>query len=519
MKIPIIDLFAGPGGLGEGFSSYTSSSSYPFQIALSIEKDTAAHKTLKTRALIRQFKKEIPEEYYNFLRSDKSGFADYLDSSIFKKEIQRAESEARNLTLGPDNCEIETLIKERLGNRSDFVLIGGPPCQAYSLAGRSRMMGNENFASDERHTLYEHYLQMLAKFQPSVFVMENVKGILSSKLDGELVFDRIRKDLSQPGVAVNAGKGNSLKYNIYSFTNKADLTDFLIPTDYIIKSESFGIPQERHGVILLGIRADKDVGLSSELILKHESAKFSIADTIGDLPKLRSRISKKPDSFERWVTILSELQGLIKIDDHGIKTEMQSVIGCLEARKYKPKVGGRFIEKYMRKERGVGRFLKENWSWFHDERIGGIINHETRSHMKSDLQRYLWCSIFAQVHKRSPRLPVDFPNELLPNHKNVKQGEQTHFPDRFKVQLSDSPSKTITSHISKDGHYFIHYDPLQCRSLTVREAARIQTFPDNYFFEGNRTQQFHQIGNAVPPLLARQLAHTVYKIMEERGEV
>ena len=196
MKIPIIDLFAGPGGLGEGFSSYTSSSSYPFQIALSIEKDTAAHKTLKTRALIRQFKKEIPEEYYNFLRSDKSGFADYLDSSIFKKEIQRAESEARNLTLGPDNCEIETLIKERLGNRSDFVLIGGPPCQAYSLADRSRMMRNENFASDERHTLYEHYLQMLAKFQPSVFVMENVKGMLSSKVNGESVFSRIKNDLS-----------------------------------------------------------------------------------------------------------------------------------------------------------------------------------------------------------------------------------------------------------------------------------------------------------------------------------
>ena len=90
MTISIIDLFAGPGGLGEGFSSYTTSSSSPFQIALSIEKDPAAHKTLKTRALIRQFKKEIPEEYYNFLRSDKSGFADYIDSSIFKKEIQRA---------------------------------------------------------------------------------------------------------------------------------------------------------------------------------------------------------------------------------------------------------------------------------------------------------------------------------------------------------------------------------------------------------------------------------------------
>ena len=143
-----------------------------------------------------------------------------------------------------------------------------------------------------------------------------------------------------------------------------------------------------------------------------------------------------------------------------------------------------------------------------------MINHESRSHIASDLQRYLWCSVYAEVMGSSPRIH-DFPEVLLPNHDNVKYGEKGHFPDRFKVQLRKKPSKTITSHISKDGHYFIHYDPNQCRSLTVREAARIQTFPDNYFFEGNRTQQYHQIGNAVPPLLARQLADTVFQIMKD----
>ena len=161
--------------------------------------------------------------------------------------------------------------------------------------------------------------------------------------------------------------------------------------------------------------------------------------------------------------------------------------------------------------------MKNNWDWFHDERIGGVLNHQSRSHMNSDIHRYLFCSVFAQQHHRAPKLS-DFPDELLPNHKNVDKGKIGLFSDRFRVQLENSPATTVTSHISKDGHYYIHYDPTQCRSLSVREAARLQTFPDNYFFEGNVTQQYHQVGNAVPPLLARQLAETVYRIMEKREQ-
>jgi DNA (cytosine-5)-methyltransferase 1 len=138
--------------------------------------------------------------------------------------------------------------------------------------------------------------------------------------------------------------------------------------------------------------------------------------------------------------------------------------------------------------------------------------------MTSDLHRYLYAACYARVHRRSPDLK-DFPASLHPEHRNLDDAlRKGLFDDRFRVQLAHRPATTITSHIAKDGHYFIHYDESQCRSLTVREAARLQTFPDNYYFCGPRTHQYRQVGNAVPPLLAYQIASLVAKAFHSAEE-
>jgi DNA (cytosine-5)-methyltransferase 1 len=147
--------------------------------------------------------------------------------------------------------------------------------------------------------------------------------------------------------------------------------------------------------------------------------------------------------------------------------------------------------------------------WLEDRELHAVAQHETRGHMRSDLGRYLFASVFAEIVGESPKAD-QFPADLIPRHRNWHSG---HFADRFRVQLADRPATTITSHISKDGHYFIHFDPAQCRSLTVREAARLQTFPDDYLFLGNRTEQYVQVGNAVPPYLARQIAELLLQAL------
>lgn len=504
MAIPVIDLFAGPGGLGEGFSSLRRDGESRFRIKLSIEMDSYAHQTLQLRAFYRQFPHgEAPDLYYNYLAGlIKRGqlFDKYPD------EAARAADEAWHAELGGDDFPPEVIddkIRAALGNRINWVLIGGPPCQAYSLVGRSRRKNDPEFATDEKHLLYEQYLRIIAVHQPPVFVMENVKGLLSAKVKEEGIFQKILDDLANPLDAVfgrTTRRANPLTYRLFSLVvRNGDLLGVHDPEDFVVCAEKYGIPQARHRIIILGINTEFDRAPN----LLRASPVISIEDVISDLPRVRSGLSKEKDTPEAWRNALLSVATSAWLLSPKVTPEHRRKIQ--EILTEIPENLGRG-EEFMRPAR---RTLRAHGRWFLDPRLGAVCNHTTREHIRSDLHRYFFVSTYAGVHGRSPLLS-DFPEDLLPLHKNVQEAlKGRKFNDRFRVQVKGRPSTTITSHICKDGHYFIHYEALQCRSLTVREAARLQTFPDNYFFEGPRTHQYHQVGNAVPPLLARQIAERV----------
>ncbi len=508
---PVIDVFAGPGGLGEGFASHVAETgARRFKDALSIERDEHAHSTLLLRHFFRYFPPgQAPEDYYAYLRQEIN------KDELFRrhpKASKSALSTAVKLSLGPENREkVSQLIHGALTKRKDWVLVGGPPCQAYSLVGRSRMQSDPRFEDDERHFLYREYLQIIADHSPPVFVMENVKGLLSARVRGEQMINRILDDLAEPVSALRR-RGDGLQYNLYSLSQPDVPKSEVDPRSFLVRAEEYGVPQARHRVFILGIRSDIDVRPS--VLSPHVAP--TVSETISDLPELRSGLSRQRDSYEAWSNAIAQLAMLRPTSlctgshfSEGVVERLRK----LASQGYT--TGGRSSSTYKLPNASSYASI----SMLGDSRLDVLTGHEARSHMSADLQRYSFATVFAELNGRSPKLS-DFPESLLPSHRNVELGrEGKMFSDRFRVQMPDSVATTITSHISKDGHYFIHYDPKQCRSLTVREAARLQTFPDNYKFEGPRTAQYHQVGNAVPSYLAKQIAAVVADVLDRAGEI
>lgn len=535
MTFPVIDVFAGPGGLGEGFSRATSAD---FQVAVSIEKDGMAAETLCLRAAHRALLRSglatpgIWQLWDGILAESPWNIAfDRLAESAnaaIAQACREARNEAWNLEMKPDNRdEVSAGIRQRLrpfmtGRElpDNIVLIGGPPCQAYSVVGRSRNRGTKGYRPerDHRHFLYREYLHVISEFRPAVFVMENVKGILTSRVQDRQLFDSILEDLRRPDLASGVDRG--LEYELIALGGDVSEVSGGEPANFIVHAERYGVPQARHRVIICGVRRDvhQSAGSSIKLVPANPP---SVRDVIGDLPRVRSALSYRGSGMS-WVQSFDSpvLTRAVAILENSGNSELARVANKMDAARAalrRQRDPGPGSDRSLVGSGGVP--LPASYpGWYRDRPLSLLANHESRAHMPSDLARYLFVAAFGEVTGSSPKLH-HFPVSLLPAHKNVDPINlgSAIFKDRFRVQVGDMYATTVTSHIAKDGHAFIHYDITQCRSLTVREAARLQTFPDSYVFLGNRTSQYTQVGNAVPPFLAHQIAQIVGKVLTAAG--
>jgi DNA (cytosine-5-)-methyltransferase len=410
-----IDLFAGAGGLSEGFTRMG------FTPIAHVEMNKDACDTLRTRAVFHWLRENGKENiYYNYLKSEnrdkdffwkENGVPQHVVDSVINKEISKE-------TLS----EIFELIDSILGDKNVDVAIGCPPCQAYSVAGRAR----KNMDGDPRNFLYQYYIKFLKKYRPKMFVFENVPGILSAK-NGEYldkIFEAVR----------NAGYELSLPTNSQKFLN----------------SKNFGVLQDRKRVIIVGWR--KELALSYPDFEITEPKFKILKDLFADLPELKNGE------------------------------------GTMNAVKYKKPT-----TEYLKQSKIRGE-------------IDFVTQHIARPNNENDLEIY---RMAVEEMNQGKRLNYAKLPERLIRHKNTSS-----FTNRFQVVNGDGISHTVVAHIAMDGHYYIHPDIKQNRSITIREAARIQSFPDDYFFEGSRTAVFKQIGNAVPPLMAEKIAKKIKEILK-----
>ena len=405
----VLDLFAGAGGLSEGFVRAGC------EMIGHIEMEKNSCSTLTTRMI-----------YHELLRSGKyEEYKKYIlgkitrDELINKHGLQDIRDSVICAKIGKDNYkELIKKIKSRLNNRELDIIVGGPPCQAYSCIGRAR--DKNNMRRDGRNFLYRYYVEFLKAFRPKIFVFENVPGLLS------------------------AGNGRYLK-DMQKLMKKAGYD-----TAYkILNAVNFGVPQNRKRIILVGWNTASK--LKHYPVFSETKRSYVVKDFLIDLPKIKSGETKDLRKFSKRNSILEEIKVSIP-------------------------------------------------------QLGYLLHHVSRPNNSQDLEIYRM-AVLAKINGENIRynqLP-----ERLRTHKN-----DSVFLDRFKVvDALAMGSHTVVAHMAKDGHFYIHPDLNQNRSLTVREAARLQTFPDDYKFEGARSSQYRQIGNAVPPMFSEIIAKELIKYL------
>lgn len=406
----VLDMFAGAGGLTEGFFRTD------FNIVSHIEMNPHAARTLETRALFHALTEKGRQDIYYRYYDQEISRDEFLEEC---RSLGVTDTGTLNRELSADSVDsVVAEVHNRLekeDRKTVDVIIGGPPCQAYSIIGRAR--DRNRMQDDPRNLLYLHYLRFIKEFEPEVFVFENVPGLISAK-NGKIYSDFLKKI-------------TGLKYQTS-----------LEPM--ILNARNFGVLQNRNRIIFIGWKKEHKHLEYPEF--KTLEPQYAVSDVLKDLPELEpGEGTEGPQGYR--ADIPSEYLGKYHIrDDHE-----------------------------------------------------SVRHHVARNH--NDRDREIYRIAIRMWNDGKKRLHYNDLPEYLKTHNN-----QSSFLDRFKVVDGDGLSHAIVAHLSKDGHYFIHPDINQARSLTVREAARIQSFPDNYLFEGPRTAQYVQIGNAVPPLMADGIA-------------
>lgn len=399
-KLTFIDLFAGCGGFSEGF--YQEG----FESIVHVDFDAPACETVKERM-----------RYYN-----------YPENSIQNAVI------CGDLTSG----NVHSQIDDAIGTKEIDVIVGGPPCQAFSSVGRAQ--DKHSMRNDARNYLFRSYLEILEKHKPKIFVFENVSGLLSAKPNGNYIFPEIVESMSE----------------FYSVCDDKETI--------LLNSVHYGVPQIRKRVILIGVRKDLKINPS-------------------DIYNAIVKTHYSPNMEEKNETL-------------GLKKYLTVKDAIFDLPKLQPGEGEEEVYHKIEKKNSYLKIIRPNG-------LTKLFNHVARKHNDLDRERYKLLS------KNNWQL-----KELAAVRPDLIHHDPKHFGNRYTVQTASKPGKTVVAHLYKDGNLFIHPDYKQGRTFSVREAARVQSFPDDFKFVGSRTNQYKQVGNAVPPLMAKQIAKAIKQFLK-----